>query len=181
MKMKKIVVCASGRGTNFLSVIEAQKKGELPIQILGLISDKAEAKVIEIAKENKIPAYPLAYSTFSDKNKFHQAFSEALIKLQPELILTLGYMRIIPSFIVKRFKDKIINIHPSLLPSFPGLNAQRQALDYGCRWTGATTHFIDEGVDLWSLLLLKKLFLYKMVTQKNLYRKEYLIEKISSL
>ena len=149
-KPKKIVVCASGRGSNFCALHSAiyDKKIIDNAQIVGLITDRKNTQVEVFARQHDVSNIEvLDYASFSSRQLFEEVNLKVLTALSPYLVLTLGYMRIVSQEIVKKFKHKIINIHPSLLPSFPGLYAQRQALAYGVRYSGATTHFIDEGLD----------------------------------
>ncbi len=150
MKKKRIVVFASGRGSNFRAVYSAlyDKKTIPNAHIVGLITDRKGTPAESFAREQKLdPIIVIDYSSYPSRDLFEQATLDTLMSLYPDLILTLGYMRLIPKKIIAKFKHKIINIHPSLLPAFPGLHAQQQALAYGVCYSGATAHFVDEGLD----------------------------------
>ncbi|WP_350343283.1 phosphoribosylglycinamide formyltransferase [Proteinivorax tanatarense] len=138
--MKKLVVMASGRGSNFATILDYIAKGEINGKVTALIVDKA-CGAEKIARENNIPVFKL-----KDK-EFSQELIEILNKVSPHYILLAGFMRILKKEVVDCYKNKIINIHPSLLPAFPGLNAIHQALDYGVKVTGCTVHFVDNKLD----------------------------------
>ena len=135
--MKKIVVLASGRGSNFQALIDACKNNEIHGKIIALITNNSQALALERAQKNNIPVF-----VTEPKNILSQCN-----KLNPDLIVLAGYMKILEKAFIDAFWNKIINIHPSLLPSFPGLNAQKQALDHGAQVSGCTVHFVDHGVD----------------------------------
>ncbi len=143
----KIAVLASGRGSNFTALIENSKKKSSLFQISLLISDKENAGVLETAKKENIPSYYINPKDFSDKKLYEKKMVEIIEEHNCDLVCLAGYMRILsPTFLESWGKD-VLNIHPSLLPSFPGLNAQKQAIDYGVKFSGCTVHFVDEGMD----------------------------------
>jgi len=144
---KKIIVLASGRGSNFQAIIDAMIPGDIPATCIRLITDNPGAYAIERAKNAGIPVTVVDYGSFSSKKQYEEALLEILNEYDPDLVLLAGYMRIVGNDIVRRFKGKMINIHPALLPSFPGLHSQQQALDYGVRFSGCTVHFVDEHTD----------------------------------
>lgn len=152
--MKKTVsFLVSGRGSNFHAVAKAIIKGEIPAQLGIVISDKPGVKALDIAHELSMPAFfvnPKDYATRQDHEK---AMIALLQKYNTDLVVTAGYMRLLTPYFVNEFKNRIINIHPALLPSFPGTHAQKQALDYGVKISGCTTHFIDEGTDSGPIIL----------------------------
>ncbi|PJZ70169.1 phosphoribosylglycinamide formyltransferase, partial [Leptospira perolatii] len=143
----------SGRGSNLGAVLENLKKGKIrgiPVQIL---TDNPEAPALEIAKKFEVPTKILDYKKYTDKNRYHEDLLKTLENLSPDLIVAAGYMRILRPEIIRTFKNRIINIHPSLLPAFPGLNAQKQAFEHGVKVSGCTAHFVDEGVDSGPIIL----------------------------
>ena len=151
---KKIVFLCSGKGSNFRAVVEHIRARKLDVEILGLISDKADAGALELAKGFGIPTFVIPYEKYrQEKEKFHLEMERLLVELSPDLIVTAGYMRILPAVITNRFVNKLINIHPSLLPAFKGLKAIEQAMEYGVRYTGCTTHFVEEGIDSGAIIL----------------------------
>ncbi len=154
MDMKKrIVVLVSGRGTNLQALIEASQSGFIPGEISLVVSDNPQAYALRRAEEAKIPTFVLDYQSFPNKRAYEAALMEVLERENPELICLAGYMRIVGKEIVARFRHRIMNIHPSLLPAFPGLEAQRQAVEYGVKVSGCTVHFVDEGMDTGPIIL----------------------------
>lgn len=152
MKLK-VGVLASGRGSNLQALIDALKNGEDSYQIAAVISDKEQAQALNRAKEEQIPHAFINPRQFSNKEDFELEILKFIRKQDCDLICLAGFMRILtPSFITKA-EMKIVNIHPSLLPAFPGLNAHQQALDYGVKYSGCTVHFVDEGVDSGPIIL----------------------------
>lgn len=143
-----IGVLASGRGSNFAALLQRQSEGYFRnARIECLVSNRATAPVLELARDADIPGYAVRPKEFPDA----EAYESEIIKLMDQhnvnLVLLAGYMKIIAPTILTRYDGKIINIHPSLLPSFPGLHAQKQALDYGVKFSGCTVHFVDAGLD----------------------------------
>ncbi|WP_061248621.1 phosphoribosylglycinamide formyltransferase [Leptospira alstonii] len=150
---KKIVFLASGRGSNLKAVLQKIQAEKILGTGIAFITDNPDAKALEIAREFKLPSHVLNFVSFSDKSSYHQKLLNLLLDLKPDLIVTAGYMRILKSQVIQAFPNRIINIHPSLLPAFPGLNAQKQAFEYGVKIAGCTAHFVDEGVDSGPVIL----------------------------
>lgn len=151
--MKRIVVLASGRGSNFLAVASAIERGEISGRCIRLIVDRPGTLAAVRAQEQNIPVSLLHYSDFPSKADYEKSLSDLLHTLNPDLIVLAGYMRILGQWIIREYPGRIINIHPSLLPSFSGLNAHGQAIDYGVRVSGCTVHFVDEGTDTGPIIL----------------------------
>lgn len=145
--MKNIAVLASGRGSNFQAVIDSIESGEIPARCSGLITDNPRAYAITRAEKAGIPVYIRDYSSYPSKESYEEALCSAMEESGADLFVLAGYMRILGAGIVRRFPGRMINIHPALLPSFTGLHAQRQALEYGVKVAGCTVHFVDEGMD----------------------------------
>jgi phosphoribosylglycinamide formyltransferase-1 len=145
----RIGVLGSGKGSNFVALADACSAGNLPGQIALVISDVAEAGILERARERNIPARFIAPGKFRTKleEETEQAYVDALRQAQVDLVALAGFMRVLKGDFLRAFEGRIVNIHPSLLPSFPGLEAWKQALEYGVRVTGCTVHFVDAGVD----------------------------------
>ena len=143
---KRIAVMASGRGTDFQSLIDANISGQLGCRISVLVCNNENAGAIERARENSIPVEIVDHRNIS-REKFDSRMDRILGDYAVDLVVLAGFMRILSSWFVRRWKDRIINIHPALLPSFPGANAHRDALEYGVKITGLTIHFVDEDVD----------------------------------
>ena len=144
---KRIAVLASGRGSNFQALIDAVRAGSIPGIIARLITDNPEAFAIQRAEEAGIQVSILAFGSYPAKEDYEAALKSEMEDCDADLFVLAGYMRILPAAIVKAFPGRIMNIHPALLPSFPGLHAQRQALEYGVKVSGCTVHFVDEGTD----------------------------------
>jgi phosphoribosylglycinamide formyltransferase-1 len=145
--MSVIGVLASGRGSNLQAIFDAIDAGILSVQVGVVISDKKEAKALERAHARQIPTVFLDPKAYPDRASYDSAVANTLLDYQVELVVLAGYMRIVTKALLDPFPNKVINIHPSLLPSFPGLHAQRQALAAGVKVSGCTVHFVDEAVD----------------------------------
>jgi len=145
--MKRIAVLASGRGSNFQAVIDSIERGEVPAECCGLITDNPAAYAIKRAEKAGIPVYIVDFSSYPSKEAYETDLMAAMARCKADLVILAGYMRIVGTDIVKAFSGRIINIHPALLPSFPGLHAQKQAIDYGVKVSGCTVHFVDEHMD----------------------------------
>ena len=139
--MKKVAVLGSGKGTNFLAILKRAREKNWNVDFLA-ISDKADSGFIENAQRECVN-----FKVLPQKKDFNEELLEILKDFSPDLIVLAGYMRILPSFVVNAFKGKIINLHPSLLPSFKGAHAIRDAYEYGVKWTGITIHFVTEELD----------------------------------
>ena len=144
---KRIAVLASGRGSNFQAVIDAIQEGKIPATCAALITDNPKAYAIERAKQAKIPVTVIDFASFPSRDKYERALLFAMQQVNADLFVLAGYMRIVGADIVRSFPGKMMNIHPALLPAFPGLHAQRQAVDHGVKVSGCTVHFVDESLD----------------------------------
>jgi len=151
--MKNVAVFASGNGSNFQSLVDAEKEGRLSGKIKLLITDKPEAFVQQRAKKAKIPVFAFEPKKYKNKEDYETVLVEILQEMKIDLIVLAGYMRLVGTTLLSAFPHRIINLHPSLLPAFPGKNAIEQALDYGVRYTGVTVHFVDEGMDTGPIIL----------------------------
>ena len=149
----KIAVLVSGRGSNLQAIIDAIERGEIYGKIEVVITNKNDAYALERAKRHKIEGVYVDPSVCKSKEDYDRAIINILENKKVELICLAGFMRILSHHLVNRFKGRIMNIHPSLLPSFPGLDAQKKALEYGVKVAGATVHFVDEGVDSGPIIL----------------------------
>ncbi|NLJ49817.1 MAG: phosphoribosylglycinamide formyltransferase [Candidatus Atribacteria bacterium] len=172
---KRIVVLVSGRGTNLQAIIDATQSGFIPGKISLVISDNPDALALVRAQKAKIPTFVLDYKNFNGKKAYENELLKALKKEDPSIICLAGYMRIIGKTIISQYSHRILNIHPSLLPSFPGLDAQKQALEYGVKVTGCTVHFVDEGMDTGPIVLQAPVFVQDTDTVESL--SESILEK----
>jgi phosphoribosylglycinamide formyltransferase-1 len=152
-KKFRLAVLASGGGTNLQSIINQSQNGELQAEIVLVISNNPEAGALKRAEEAGIPQLCINHRDFLERKEFDRKVVRTLQSVQPDLIVLAGFMRIISSVFLKAFPQRIINIHPSLLPAFPGLHVQKKALDYGARFSGCTVHFVDDGVDTGPIIL----------------------------
>jgi len=145
----RLGVLGSGKGSNFLAIAAACAAGTLPAQVALVLSDVAEAGILERAREHNLPARFIAPGKFRAKldEEAERAYVEALRAAEVELVVLAGFMRVLKSQFLQAFPGRIVNIHPSLLPSFPGLEAWKQAQAYGVKLSGCTVHFVDAGVD----------------------------------
>jgi len=153
--MIDIAVLASGRGTNLQAIIDAIKVGKIDGKIKIVISDNPEAYALKRAQDNQIDTMVFSYKQYNNKKEYEQEILNCLINNNIGLIVLAGYMRLLGSRLIKEYRYRIINIHPALLPSFPGLHAQRQAIEYGVKVSGCTVHFVDEGMDTGPIILQK--------------------------
>ncbi len=143
---KKIVVLASGRGSNFAALVQFIKRKKLNAEIVALISDNPTAGALLLADSFNIRAICIPFRK-EERTNFNEKLFKTLKDSEPDLIVAAGFMKILPPEIVNYFERKIINIHPSLLPAFPGIGSIQKAWEYGVQVTGCTTHFIDNTLD----------------------------------
>ena len=145
----RLGVLGSGKGSNFAAIADACAAGKIPAEIAVVLSDVESAGILSHARERKIPAQFIPPGKFRTKleEEAEHAFVEALRVAQVDLIVLAGFMRVLKGEFLRVFEGRIVNVHPSLLPSFPGLEAWKQALDHGVKVTGCTVHFVDAGVD----------------------------------
>ncbi len=140
-------ILASGCGTNVQALIDAIEIGALSARIAVIVSNKENAPVLERAKKHGIPTFFYDPKAVDSREAYDGLLCETLQKHQVELLVLAGYMRLLTKVLVAPFRERIINIHPSLLPAFPGLHAHKQAIDYGVKMSGCTVHFVDEKMD----------------------------------
>lgn len=159
--MLNIVVCVSGGGTNLQAIIDGVKNGVIRnTKIAGVISNNAGAYALKRAEDNGIPAVCISPKTFENREAFNQAFLNKLEELNPDLIVLAGFLVILPEKMIQTYRNRIINIHPSLIPSFCGtgfygLKVHEEALKRGVKVTGATVHYVDEGTDTGAIIAQK--------------------------
>ena len=147
MNKTRIGILISGRGTNMESIITSCKQNEIPADVVVVISNKSDALGLKKAKEFNIPTVVIDHSGYSTREEFDEKVRDKLLEFNVELVCLAGFMRIISSVLIDAFKNKIMNIHPALLPAFPGLNVQKKAIKYGVKFSGCTVHFVDNKVD----------------------------------
>lgn len=147
----RVAVLASGRGSNLQAIIDAIEAGQVQATIVAVISNKKDAVALERARKHGLPDLfvdPKPFSGQPDSREvYDRVLLEVLEKHHVELVLLAGYMKIVTGLLVNAYANRMMNIHPSLLPSFPGLDVQKKAIDWGCKLAGCTVHFVTEGVD----------------------------------
>ena len=150
----RLAVLGSGKGSNFAAIADAIATGRLPAQVVLVASDVADAGILRHAADRGIPARVLPPGPFRTKldEDAESAYIAALREARADLVVLAGFMRILKGEFLRAFEGRVVNIHPSLLPSFPGLAAWKQALDYGVKVTGCTVHFVDQGVDTGAII-----------------------------
>ena len=159
--MLRVVVCVSGGGTNLQAIIDAGARGDLgDTKIVRVISNNADAYALERARNAGIDAICVSPKQFESRDDFHKALLEAMNEAKPDLIVLAGFLVVIPAEVIRTYRNRIINIHPSLIPSFCGtgyygLKVHEAALERGVKITGATVHFVDEGTDTGPIILQK--------------------------
>jgi phosphoribosylglycinamide formyltransferase-1 len=142
-----IVILISGRGSNLQSIIDAVAEDKLPVEIRAVISNRPAAEGLQRASQAGIPTEVVDHSQFPDREAFDQALLTRIERFQPKLVVLAGFMRILTAWFVNHYQGRMLNIHPSLLPEFPGMNTHRRALESGCKQHGASIHFVTEAVD----------------------------------
>jgi phosphoribosylglycinamide formyltransferase-1 len=152
--MKNLGILLSGRGSNFEAIADNVLSGKLNARIAVVISNRADAPGIESARRRNLQAMVIP-SKGKDREQHDREVVSALQEAQVDLIVLAGYMRLLSPWFCRQFPNRIINIHPSLLPAFPGLEAQKQAFDYGVKVSGCTVHFVDEALDHGAIILQK--------------------------
>jgi phosphoribosylglycinamide formyltransferase 1 len=153
MELLSIGVLASGRGSNFQSIIDAVELGSLKAKIVLLVTDNPNAFAVERARKHGIEPLIMVPNQYGTRNDYYKAVVQELRIREVGLVVLAGFMRIIGKPLIEAYRDRIMNIHPALLPSFPGLHGQKQAEDYGVRISGCTVHFVDEGMDTGPIII----------------------------
>jgi len=179
--MIKIGVLISGSGTNLQAIIDNVKTGFIPAQIAVVISNKASAYGLERAKNENIPSVFISKKQAGTSENFNNEIVETLKSYQVDLVVLAGYLNILSTNFIETFRNKIINVHPSLIPSFCGngyygLNVHQAAIDYGVKLSGATVHFVDEGTDTGPIILQKSVAVDDSDTAETLQQSVLKIE-----
>jgi phosphoribosylglycinamide formyltransferase-1 len=145
----RLGILGSGKGSNMVAIADACISGEVPAEVGIVISDVADAGILERARDRKLAAEFIAPGKFRTKldEEAERIYIERLVRARVDLVVLAGFMRILKGEFLRTFAGRVVNIHPSLLPAFPGLEAWKQALDYGVKVTGCTVHFVDQGID----------------------------------
>jgi phosphoribosylglycinamide formyltransferase-1 len=174
----RVGVLGSGKGSNFVAIADACATGRVPAEVAIVLSDVQQSGILEHAKERNIPARfiePGKFRTKLDDNA-EGTFIEELQRANVQLIALAGFMRVLKGEFLRTFEGRIINIHPSLLPSFPGLEAWKQALDYGVKVTGCSVHFVDAGVDSGPIIAQQTVPVLESDTPESLHQRIHIAE-----
>ena len=179
--MFKIGVLGSGKGSNFVALADAVNRGQLDVEISVVISDVEDALILDRAKERGIESLYIPPGKFKTKlePEVEQAYVNVLKKHNVDLVVLAGFMRIIKNTFLREYPKRIINIHPSLLPSFKGLEAWKQALEYGVKVAGCTVHFVDEGVDCGPIIVQHEVTVKPEDTPESLHERIQVQEHIA--
>ncbi len=177
--MINIGVLVSGSGTNLQSVMDACSKGDIDGKVVVVISDNASAFAITRAGDKGIPTRVIPSKDFSDRKQFDMELVKILKDFDTDLVTLAGFMRVLTPEFLRHFPGKIMNIHPALLPSFPGLGVRQKVIDHGVRFSGCTVHFVDEGVDTGPIIIQAVVPVYpddkEEILQKRILRLEHKI------
>ncbi|KJS15880.1 MAG: phosphoribosylglycinamide formyltransferase [Peptococcaceae bacterium BRH_c4b] len=153
MSLLKVGVLASGRGSNLQAIMDASREGKIPAEVVVVISDQGDAYALERARSAGITAVVVEPAGFPSREAYEEQVVAVLQKYGVELVCLAGYMRLVGRVLLKVYPNKMMNIHPALLPAFPGLHGQQQAWEYGVRYSGCTVHFVDDGMDTGPIIL----------------------------
>ena len=164
-KKTRMGVFVSGSGSNLQALIDAKIPS---VEIVVVVSNNPDAYAIERAKKSKIPVEVIDHRNYSSREDFEREIQKRLDQYKIDLIALAGFMRILTPLFIRNYKHRIMNLHPALLPSFPGTNAVKQALMYGVKFTGCTVHFVDEGVDTGPIILQAVVPIYDTDTEESL-------------
>jgi len=145
--MKRIVVLISGQGSNLDAIVRASEAQDWPGRVVAVISNRAEARGLQFAQARGIVTEVLDHKAFADRPAFDTALSQLIDRHAPDLVVLAGFMRILTPAFVARYEGRMLNVHPSLLPSFTGLHTHRRAIEEGCKVAGATVHFVSADLD----------------------------------
>ncbi|HPZ43914.1 MAG TPA: phosphoribosylglycinamide formyltransferase [Bacillota bacterium] len=153
MSTLRLGILASGRGSNLQSIMDAAAAGKIGAEVVVVISDNKDAFALERARRAGIPARYVGFGYYASKDDYERAILDILRQNKVDLVCLAGYMRLVGRVILDAYSNRIMNIHPALLPSFPGLHAQKQAWEYGVKYSGCTVHFVDEGMDTGPIII----------------------------
>jgi len=167
----KLAVLVSGRGSNLQAIIDSIDREELDAHLSIVISNTKDAMALKRAEKHGIKTIFIDPSTYLNSKEYDKALVLKLKEFSIDLICLAGYMRILGEEVIQTFEKKIINIHPSLLPAFPGLNAQKQAINHGVKFSGCTVHFVDSGVDSGPIILQTVVPIYDNDDEKSLSKR----------
>ena len=168
---KKCAVFISGTGSNLESIIKESDKSDFPVKVESIITDNINSRGLNFGKSYNINCYPVDYKSFSKKEDFESKILEILLIDKIEIICLAGYMKILSSLFIKSFNGPIINIHPSLLPKYKGLDTHQRAIDNNDKFCGCTVHFVNSKLDSGKIILQKKVKIFKNDTVKKIKKR----------
>ena len=171
----KVGVLASGQGSNLQAIIDASENGKIDAEVAVVVSDISDAYALVRAEKHSIPNFHIDPKNFKNKDGYELAIVEKLKEYGVTLVLLAGYMRVVTKTLINAFNGDVMNIHPALLPSFRGLHAQRQAVEYGARFSGCTVHFVTEDIDGGPIITQAVVPVYDTDTEETL--SERILEK----
>jgi phosphoribosylglycinamide formyltransferase-1 len=179
-KKARIGILGSGKGSNMAAIADACASGQLPAQIVMVLSDVASAGILDRARERSIPARHIPPGKFRTKldEEAERSYITSLREAGVEWVALAGFMRILKGDFLREFAGRVINIHPSLLPSFPGLEAWKQALDCGVKVTGCTVHFVDQGIDSGAIIAQQSVPVMDEDTPESLHARIQQVERV---
>ena len=151
--MKSIVILISGRGSNMEAIVQRCTAEAWPARVAAVISNRADAAGLQFAQSHGIPSAVVAHQAFAAREAFDATLAETIDGFAPDLVVLAGFMRILGADFVRRYEGRLLNIHPSLLPAFPGLHTHQRAIDAGCKLAGATVHFVTSQLDHGQIVL----------------------------
>lgn len=166
--MIRIGVLVSGSGSNLQAIMDACERGEVDGRVVVVISNLSGAYALERARAKGIPTRVVYHGDYPDRGAFDAALADVLEEYGVDLVALAGFMRVLTPSFIRRFAGRIMNIHPALLPSFPGLDVRQKAIDHGVRFSGCTVHFVDEGVDTGPIIIQAVVPVYPDDTEADL-------------
>ncbi|MGQ8363751.1 phosphoribosylglycinamide formyltransferase [Glaciecola sp. 1036] len=168
MSKKKVVLLISGNGSNAQAIIDACAEGKINADVVAVISNKPDAFGLERAESANIPAILIDHKTFNDRQAFDQALKDKILSYSPDLVVLAGFMRILTADFVNAFNGKMLNIHPSLLPKYPGLHTHKRALENGDQYHGVSVHFVTDELDGGPIVLQSRIEVLSNDTETSL-------------
>lgn len=174
--VKSIVVLISGSGSNLQALIDAQQAGKIPAKIAGVLSNRADAFGLERAKKAQIPVHVIDHRQFSDRLSFDQEMIQVIDQWQPDLVILAGFMRILTDDFVRHYDGKMLNVHPSLLPKYKGLNTHQRAIEAGDAFHGCSVHFVSPELDSGQIIAQARVAIDSSDTPKSLADKVQALE-----
>ncbi|MEV2908875.1 phosphoribosylglycinamide formyltransferase [Paenibacillus larvae] len=176
MNSYRIAVFASGRGSNFQAIADAVRKGTVQAELALLVCDRPSAPVVAKAEQAGVSVFAFRPKDYHTRADYEAALVQELKQREIDLVVLAGYMRLLTNTLVDAFYGRLINIHPSLLPAFPGVNGIGDALEYGVKWTGVTVHYVDGGMDTGPIIAQKAVEIRDDDTEETLAERIHQVE-----